>query len=134
MERPRKKRRGGLFDEAGKRIRGKGNKQAADLALTRVQVAAGFKLTPVREPVPSKASQPWIVANVCSEYLQYCERRVSTGNMGRDHRQSAILQQPDFKPLRELNRRVLSHALSDSQSSDSALQTIDLAIKGPNCR
>lgn len=84
------KQRVGLFDEAGKRIRGKGNKQAADLALARVQVAAGFKLAPVREPVPSKASQPWIVAKVCSEYLQYCERRVSTGNMSRDHRQSAI--------------------------------------------
>ncbi|MBL8825540.1 MAG: tyrosine-type recombinase/integrase [Planctomycetaceae bacterium] len=104
------KRRVGLFDEHGKRIRGKSSKQAAELALARVQVAAGFKLAPLRDATVSEAPRTWLVAKVCSEYLQYCERRVSTGNMSRDHRQSAVHYLNEFAgycgalPTAELKR------------------------------
>lgn len=40
----------------------------------------------------------------------------------------------DFKPMCELNRRVVRKALSERQSSDSAMQPVDLAIKGPTSR
>jgi integrase len=85
------KQRVGLFDENGKRIRGKANKQAAGLALARVQVAAGFKPKLVIDSAVPEVPRQWLVASVCSEYLQYCEQRVASGNMSHDHRQSAIL-------------------------------------------
>ncbi len=104
------KERVGLFDEHGKRIRGKSSKQAAQLALARVQVAAGFKLAPVRDAAASEAPRTRLVARVCSVYLQYCERRVSAGNMSHDHRQSAVHYLNEFAchcgalPVAELKR------------------------------
>ena len=36
------------------------------------------------------AEQDWIVARVCSEYLQYCERSFAAGSMSRSHRDGAV--------------------------------------------
>jgi len=66
---PGTKKRVPLFDEDGNRIRGVENKQAAQLAMARVKLGQGW--TP---EAPPASPAEWIVAKVCSEYLQYCER------------------------------------------------------------
>jgi integrase len=78
---PGTKKRVALFDDHGERIRGKGNKVAAEIALAREKLSwtddAG-------EQAGSRG--PWIVARVCSEYLQYCERGLTNGTISRGHR------------------------------------------------
>ena len=81
---PGTKRRVGLFDEAGKRIRGVENRQAAERAL------ALAKLANARQSGDIAADQEWLVARVCSEYLQYCERSVSAGSMSHSHHRGAV--------------------------------------------
>lgn len=77
---PGTKRRVPLFDEDGIRIRGLEKKQAARLALARVKVSGEDPPQP-----PAAAGGAWIVARVCSEYLQYCERGVAGGSVSREH-------------------------------------------------
>jgi integrase len=76
---PGTKKRVPLFDENGQRIRGKDNHEAADTALAKVKVAneSGAADTLDR--------RDWLVAKVCSEYLQYCERRVANGTLSKGH-------------------------------------------------
>ncbi|MEX0586915.1 MAG: hypothetical protein WD176_09735, partial [Pirellulales bacterium] len=83
------KQRQPLLDEQGNRLRGQGNKQAAQLALARVRLKQG--LTPVSESaiVPA-ASEAWLVARVCSEYLTHCERAVAVGRMHPEHRLGVV--------------------------------------------
>lgn len=82
---PGTKKRVPLFDERGRRIRGIDQKHAAELALARLKVDGRWK--PPAEP----SSRPeWLVAQVCSDYLQYCERGVVAGSISRDHRAGAI--------------------------------------------
>lgn len=78
---PGTKKRVPLFDEEGQRIRGKENKQSAQRALARVRLAGddGVSAAPV-------SPEAWLVAKVCSEYLQYCERGVANGTVSADHR------------------------------------------------
>jgi integrase len=83
--RPGTKNRIPLFDADGQRIRGKDNKPAAQLALARLHVAGDGAL-----PAVAAAPEEWLVARVCSEYLQYCERGVAAGTLSRDHRASAV--------------------------------------------
>jgi hypothetical protein len=73
---PGTKKRVPLRDEDGNRIRGKESKQAAQFALARVKLAAGAP--PEAAPAPG---EPWLVARVCSEYLQYCDRGVANGTL-----------------------------------------------------
>lgn len=76
---PGTKTRVPLFDEAGERIRGRGNQEAADAALKR------SKLAGIHEPeVPLPADQ-WLVANVCSEYIQYCQRALANEAISKSH-------------------------------------------------
>lgn len=78
---PGTKKRVALFDERGERIRGKENKVAAEVALARE------KLTWTDEAGDQPGSRgPWLVARVCSEYLQYCERGMANGTISRSHR------------------------------------------------
>jgi integrase len=74
-----------LFDEEGQRVRGQENKEAADLALARA------KLTDDGDGV-GEAILPreWVVAKVCSEYLQYCERGLANGTISKSHRDNAV--------------------------------------------
>jgi hypothetical protein len=68
-----------LFDENGPRIRGRENNDAADIALARIKLAGSS------EPAGGAATrEPWGVATVCSEYIQYCERGVANGTVSRD--------------------------------------------------
>lgn len=74
---PGSKRRVALFDSAGKRIKGKSNKQAANLALARLKAREDWKPS----PEPSQASKPMLVATICSEYVQFCASRVQGGHI-----------------------------------------------------
>ena len=74
-----------LFDEDGQRIRGKENKQAAQMALARVKVAGDWH--PEADPA---TPEEWLVARVCSEYIQYCERGVINGTISEGHRNSTV--------------------------------------------
>ncbi len=57
-----------LFDENGERIRGRQNQSAALQAIAKVKVI-------LADDGPSGfLSGEWIVARVCSDYLQYCEQ------------------------------------------------------------
>ena len=73
---PSTKRRVPLLDEDGKRIRGKENRQAAELALARVKVAGDW-----RPEAESSASDEWQVARVCSEYIEYCRRGATASSI-----------------------------------------------------
>jgi integrase len=73
------------LDEEGKRIRGKDNRQAAELALARVKVAGRWR------PAAGSAEEgEWLVARVCSEYVQYCERGASNGTISGGYRDEAV--------------------------------------------
>ena len=69
---PGTKKRIPLFDQDGHRIRGVEDKTAAHLALARIKPGKGWQ-----PEAPPAAPEEWIVAKVCSDYLQYCERGVS---------------------------------------------------------
>jgi integrase len=70
-----------LLDEDGQRIRGDANRKAAELSLARVQVAGRWR--PAPEPAPENA---WLVAKVCSEYIQHCQRSAAAGTISADYR------------------------------------------------
>lgn len=72
-----------LFDDQGQRIRGKDNHDAAEAAFAKVKVAtdSGNADTVNR--------QRWLVAKVCSEYLQYCERGVANHTISEGHHVNA---------------------------------------------
>jgi len=76
---PGTKKRVPLLDEKGQRIRGSQNKELAEMALARVQVAGDG------DAGGPTAGQRWLVAKVCSEYLQYCERGVANGTISKGH-------------------------------------------------
>jgi integrase len=81
---PGTKKRVPLLDEDGQRIRGKDNKAAAELAMARV------KLT--RESLPATTpdnGRPWLVARVCSEYLEYCRRSAANRTISESHHEAA---------------------------------------------
>src|SRR5262245_37039923 len=69
---PGTKKRIPLFDEDGNRVRGAENKKAAQLALAQVKLGRGWL-----PEAPPASPDEWVVAKVCSEYLQYCERGVA---------------------------------------------------------
>lgn len=82
---PGTKKRVGLFDEKGQRIRGLENKEAAEVALARLKLSG--------DQWPAGAAPDngnWIVARVCSEYLQYCERGLAHGKLSKGHRDGAV--------------------------------------------
>ena len=78
---PGTKKRVALFDAEGRRIRGKENKEAAELALAKEKVSWETEATDTRA-----AHGQWLVAGVCSDYLQYCERGLANGTISKGHR------------------------------------------------
>ena len=82
---PSTKRRVPLFDEDGQRIRGKANKEAAELALAKE------KLSWEEESPGSRGGNgEWLMARVCSEYIQYCERGVASGTISKGHGNNTV--------------------------------------------
>lgn len=80
---PGTKKRVALFDEQGARVRGPDNGAVAELAFARVKLTAEFRQGAAPDP-------NWIVARVCSEYLQHCERSVASRAMSRGHRDQSL--------------------------------------------
>lgn len=80
---PGTRKRVALFDEQGARIRGKENKEAAEIALARE------KLTWEQDSPGVVGGGEWIVARVCSEYLQYCERGLANSSISKSHRDNS---------------------------------------------
>lgn len=82
---PGSKKRVPLFDEDGKRISGIENKKAAQLAMARVRLAGEW------QPATGgpAATEEWLVARVCSEYLQYCDRGFANGTLSAGHRENS---------------------------------------------
>lgn len=78
---PGTKRRVSLFSDDGERIRGPENRELAEEALARIRLSGDAEVPPVDER--------WLVARVCSEYLQYCARRVKAGSMSRSHQEQS---------------------------------------------
>jgi integrase len=77
---PGTKRRIPLMDENGQRIRGPGNRQVAELALARLKVAGQW-----RPPAEPSTKGEWLVAQVCSEYLEYSRRGVTGGTISAEY-------------------------------------------------
>ena len=88
---PGTKKRLPLFDADGQRLRGLHNKRAAELALARLKLAGAGPAAP-----GAASSEDWLVARVCSVYLQYCERGLSAGTLSRAHRDAARSYLNDF--------------------------------------
>ncbi len=82
---PGTKRRVPLFDDDGKRIRGKGNDGAADLALARMKAAGTW-----RPPAEPGVEGQWTVAEVCSGYIEYCEEGLKSGTISQGHRDCTV--------------------------------------------
>jgi hypothetical protein len=82
---PGTKKRMPLFDEDGKRICGVESKKAAQLALARLQLAGDWQAAAERPAAPEE----WLVAKVCSEYLQYCKRGEASGSISKGHHENS---------------------------------------------
>ncbi len=82
---PGTKKRVALFDEDGQRIRGNENKEAAELALAREKLCWETEVDG-----PSAGHGQWLVARVCSEYIQYCERGLVHGTISQGHRDNSV--------------------------------------------
>ncbi|QDU47870.1 tyrosine-type recombinase/integrase [Gimesia panareensis] len=81
---PGTKKRIALFDDNGDRIRGKSKKREAEIALAKE------KLTWSDESGNAINQGPWLVARVCSEYLQYCERSLAKNKMSKGHQLNSV--------------------------------------------
>jgi len=77
---PGTRKRVALFDDQGERIRGKENREAAELALARERVAWNEE-----DGGQGTAGEDWLVAKVCSDYVLYCERGVSNKSISKCH-------------------------------------------------
>lgn len=78
---PGTKKRVPLFDEDGQRLRGKANKEAAELALAKEKLSWDDEA-----PGTPGADGPWLVARVCSDYIRYCERGANNGTISEGYR------------------------------------------------
>lgn len=82
--RPGTRKRVALFDDDGQRIRGKGNREAAELALARE------KLSWEDSSPGAEGGGEWLVARVCSDYIQYCESGLAKGAISKNHRDNTV--------------------------------------------
>jgi integrase len=82
---PGTKKRVSLFDEKGERIRGKDNKETAEVALARLKLSGnGWTGEP---PVDDGSC---LVARVCSEYIQYCVKGLGKGVISKGHHDNTV--------------------------------------------
>ena len=82
---PGTKRRVLLRDESGRSIRGTANRPSAELALARIKASGEWR--PTVEP---KSEDPWLVAKVCSLYIESCEQRAASGNLHPEYRAEVV--------------------------------------------
>lgn len=81
---PGTKKRVPLFDEEGQRIRGKDNKLVAEWALAKQKVSWDTEM------LTTRVAHEWLVAQVCSEYIQYCDRGLARGTISKGHRDNSV--------------------------------------------
>jgi integrase len=114
---PGTKKRVPLFDEDGRRIRGKENKEAADLALAREKLSWEEET-----PGPTSGVGQWLVAKVCSEYIQYCERGIANGTISKSHRDNSVAWLNDLcrfcgkRPVAKLKKAHIQKWMDDHAS------------------
>jgi integrase len=82
---PGTRKRVALFDDEGNRIRGKENKEAADLAIAREKLSWETDAS----GLPEDTGQ-WLVARVCSEYIQYCARGLANQSISKSHHDNTV--------------------------------------------
>ncbi len=91
---PGTKKRIALFDDQGERIRGKENKEAAEISLAREKLAWDSE----SNDGPA-LGQPWLVARVCSDYLVYTERSQNDGSVSEGYHRNAVSGSTIFQLL-----------------------------------
>ena len=82
---PGTKKRVVPFDEKGERIRGNGSKETAEVALAKERLT-----WPNEDAATTSFSGPWLVARVCSDYIQYCEQGSAKGTVIKSHRDHTV--------------------------------------------
>ena len=106
---PGTKRRVRLVDERGNPVRGQSSIDQAELALARVKAAGDW-----RPEVKSAEESDWIVAKVCSIYIENCEKRSRAGEISIEYEKEVRRFLQDLckycgaMPLRDLRK---THAL-----------------------
>ena len=114
---PGTKKRVALLDEKGTRIRGKDNRQAAELALARVKVSGRWR--PTAEPTEEGE---WLAARVCSGYIQYCERGADNGAISREYCEQVVRILNRFSeyagalPVSQLKKGHVQHWVESQQT------------------
>jgi len=114
------KRRLRLLDEDSRPIRGQDNRQAAELALARVKASGKW-----RPEVEQVAEDPWLVAKVCSRFVEYCEHRTLNGTISAEYRDEVARYLNDFciycgaLPVVELRRGHVQHWVESHPSWQS---------------
>lgn len=88
---PSTKRRVRLTDEDGLPIRGREQRRLAELALARVKSSGNWRPT-----VEEKNETPWLVAAVCSRFIEHCGRRAEIGGVGPEYRDEVARYLNDF--------------------------------------
>ncbi|QDU94467.1 tyrosine-type recombinase/integrase [Lignipirellula cremea] len=107
---PGTKRRVRLYDEQGQPILGKENRQPAELALARLKAAGDW-----RPEVEDPSKEQWIVAKVCSCFIEHCQQRAANGNVCDEYRDEVVRLLNDFcgycgaLPLAELRKGHVQH-------------------------
>ena len=74
-----------LVDEDGNRIHGKENRKVAELALARTKLAGNW-----RPEAELATEDQWVVAKVCSEYIEHCEHRAASGTISGEYRDEVV--------------------------------------------
>lgn len=111
------KRRVRLLDEEGRPIRGQENRQVAELALARVKAAGNW-----RPEAGSVSSDPWLVAKVCSRYIEHCEQRAANGKLNLEYRDQIVRCLNDLchycgaMPVSELRKGHVQHWVESHSS------------------
>lgn len=82
---PGTKKRVALFDESGERIRGKENKEAAEVALAKEKITWADD-----NDALTLGNGQCLVARVCSDYVQYCEKGLLKGQISKSHRDNSV--------------------------------------------
>lgn len=114
---PGTRRRVPLKDEAGRRIRGAGNRQAAELALARIKVARQW-----RPEADEVTADEWLTARACSEYVQHCRSRAEHGAMNPEYSRAVDRTLNHFceycgaMPISQLTKGHVQHWVESQES------------------
>lgn len=114
---PGTERRVRLLGEDGRPVRGKDNRQAAELALARIKAAGNWR--PTAEPA---GRDPWLVAQVCSRFIEHCQQRAANGTISAEFRDEVSRYLNDLcrycgtLPVGELRKGHVAHWLESHPS------------------